>query len=136
MCASPVSPVRSTGSFCCTHAHAASISLNASAVWQKGVACFACLEAAEQSAGMAGKTSRPMWRAVESMWIRGFSEVTQSAMESGGSENEAAAARAQAARASVEGRQRKRTSMNSLQAISRSWRTKCYNKKMRSSKEN
>ena len=69
---------------------------------------------------MTGNTSRPMWRAVESMWIRGFSEVTQSAMESGGSEKEAAAARAQAARASVEGRQRKRTSMNSLQAISRS----------------
>ena len=29
---SPVSPVSNTGSFCCTHAHAASISLNARAV--------------------------------------------------------------------------------------------------------
>jgi hypothetical protein len=47
--------------------------------------------------------------------------MTQSAMESGGSENDAAAAREHAARASVEGRQRNSTSMNSLHAISRSW---------------
>jgi hypothetical protein len=46
--------------------------------------------------------------------------MTQSAMESGRSENDAAAERAHVVRASMEGRHRKSTSMNSLHAISRS----------------
>jgi hypothetical protein len=55
----------------------------------------------------------------ESMWMSGFSEMTQSAIASAGSENDAAAERAHVARQPMEGRQRNRTSMNSLQAMSR-----------------
>ncbi len=67
-----------------------------------------------------GRTSRPMQREVESTCINGFSAMTQSAIESGGMLKEAAAERAQVVRAWIDGRQRKRTSMNSLHAMSRS----------------
>ena len=49
-----------TGSFCCTHAHVASISLNESAVWQNGDTDLACF--GRDAAGVAetAMTRRPM----------------------------------------------------------------------------